>query len=214
MIGIDLSGQQFHYLTAIKPVGSSSSGVVWECECKCGSVLNVPSKSLRTGNTKSCGCFKREVTVARNETNATHGMTGTPEWITWDSMIQRCTNDKHKSYSVYGGAGIKVCKKWLNSFEAFYKDMGPRPAGKTLDRIDNNKGYKPGNCRWATAKEQANNRHNNVKLTANGVTDTVANWARKTGIGPKTIAYRIKNGWSVEQALTVTPLKTNKLEKL
>lgn len=214
MRAVDITGQTFKYLTAIKPVGSGKGGVVWECRCKCGKTINATAKSLRRGNTKSCGCLNSERVIARNKAGATHGMTGTPTFTSWDSMIQRCTNPNHKAFEYYGGAGVKVCPAWLNDFSSFYKDMGERPAGMTLERIDNDKGYEPGNCRWASPLEQANNRRNNISLTVGGVTDTLANWSRKTGIGQKTIMYRIKNGWSDEQALSVAPSKTNKLEKL
>lgn len=214
MRAVDITGQTFKYLTAIKPVGSGKGGVVWECRCKCGKTINTTAKSLRRGNTKSCGCLNSERLIARNKAGALHGMTGTPTWATWDNMIQRCTNPNHKSYKRYGDRGIEVCPAWRNEFLAFYKDMGERPAGMTLERIDNDKGYEPGNCRWASPLEQANNRRNNISLTVGGVTDTLANWSRKTGIGQKTIMYRIKNGWSDEQALSVAPSKTNKLEKL
>ena len=214
MRAVDIMGQTFHYLTAIKPVGSSKSGVVWECRCKCGKTTKTTAKNLRSGNTKSCGCLNSERVIARNKANATHGMTGTPTWLVWDNMIQRCTNPNNKSYKEYGDRGITVCQAWRDEFSTFLKDMGPRPAGASIDRIDNNKGYEPGNCRWASSQEQANNRRNNITLTVGGITDTLANWSRKTGIGQKTIMYRIKNGWSDEQALSTTPSKANKLEKL
>lgn len=214
MRAVDITGQTFKYLTAIKPVGSGKGGVVWECRCKCGKTTNATAKNLRSGNTKSCGCLNSERLIARNKAGALHGMTGTPTWATWDNMIQRCTNPNHKSYKRYGDRGIEVCPAWRNDFLTFYKDMGERPAGMTLERIDNDKGYEPGNCRWASPLEQANNRRNNISLTVGGVTDTLANWSRKTGIGQKTIMYRIKNGWSDEQALSVAPSKANKLEKL
>lgn len=214
MRAVDITGQTFQYLTAVKPVGSGKGGVVWECLCKCGKTINTTAKNLRSGNTKSCGCLNSERVIARNKAGATHGMTGTPTWATWDNMIQRCTNPNHKSYKGYGDRGIEVCPTWRNDFLTFYKDMGDRPAGMTLERIDNDKGYEPGNVRWATPLEQANNRRNNISLTVGGITDTLANWSRKTGIGQKTIMYRIKNGWSDEQALSVAPSKTNKLEKL
>ncbi len=215
MRAVDITGQTFHYLTAIKPIGSSKgSGVIWECLCKCGKTTNVTTKSLRRGNTKSCGCLNSERVIARNKAGALHGMTKTRTWISWDSMIQRCTNPEHKSFDNYGGRGIKVHPAWLDEFSTFYKDMGERPAGTTLDRINSAGDYEPGNCRWATPQEQGNNRRNNISLTVGGVTDTLANWSRKTGIGQKTIMYRIKHGWSDEQTLSVTPSKANKLEKL
>lgn len=211
---VDITDQKFTRLTACKPVGSvKGEGVLWECKCDCGAAVRTPAKRLLNGNTKSCGCLSRDSIKERNRKSALHGMTNTPTFISWDNMKQRCENPNHKSYANYGGVGVTVCERW-HEFLAFLADMGERPAGTTLDRIDNNKGYQPGNCRWITPLEQGNNRRNNIKLTLHGVTDTLGNWSRKTGIGQKTIMYRMKNGWTDEQALTVIPSKSNKLEKL
>lgn len=136
----------------------------YRCECDCDTVKTVEGCSLLNGRSRSCGCLCRERHI-------THGMTGTPEYCTWDSMIQRCTNSNNPAYWNYGGRGIPVCAEWLNSFEAFFKDMGERPEGFTIERKDNNLGYFPGNCKWATRTEQMRNCRisRNNKTGVNGI---------------------------------------------
>ena len=136
-----------------------------------------------------------------------HGLAGTSINDCYHSMKSRCYNKNDKDYALYGGRGIKVCKRWRDSFEAFFEDMGPKPSPKySLDRYPNKDGdYEPGNCRWATWREQQNNRRNNRRLTLNGKTHTITQWERITGISNHTIRARIRMGWSVEKALT-TPI--------
>lgn len=128
-------------------------------------------------------------------------MFGTPTYSSWADMVQRCTNPKRKRYADYGGRGIQVCDRW-RKFENFLADMGPRPEGMELDRIENDGNYEPGNCRWSTPTTQSNNRRSNRLLSFNGETLTVADWARRTGISAPAIAKRLKRGWSIEKALS------------
>jgi len=124
------------------------------------------------------------------------------EYQTWVNMIARCTNEKHISYPHYGGRGIKVCDRWMNSFIAFYEDMGPRPTSKhSIDRIDYDGNYEPDNCRWATLKEQMRNRPGNHHVTANGQTLTVVEWAEKLGVNADALYIRLKKGWSHERVV-------------
>jgi hypothetical protein len=133
---------------------------------------------------------------------STHGMTGTPTYGSWRAMLKRCGNSSDPAFPRYGGAGICVCPRWF-SFQSFFEDMGERPEGTTLDRIDGSKGYERYNCRWATAKEQAENRRSTRQVTLGQVTLCLADWARRTGIPEDTLRVRIDRlGWSVEEALS------------
>jgi hypothetical protein len=142
----------------------------------------------------------------------THGHSSTdgqgtpsPTYVSWQSMWARCARKKHPKYSNYGGRGIRVCERW-RSFSAFLGDMGLRPDGMTLDRIEASGNYEPGNCRWATNTEQNGHRSSCVLLTFHGDTRTIAEWGRRTGIAANTIRMRLKYGWSPERALSTDPL--------
>jgi hypothetical protein len=205
---IDLTGKTFHYLTALGIVERIDRirVNVWLCRCKCGNLTRVRAQELRTLGTKSCGCWDSEVTARRNRT---HGMSKTPEHGIWESMRKRCTNPRSKDYLSYGGRGITVCKEW-NDFAQFYRDMGPRPSSRhSIERLDNDKGYSPDNCIWASPMRQANNKRTSRLLTHAGRTQTLAQWSRETGMHYTRILARLKRGWSVAKALT-EPRHTNK----
>ena len=142
--------------------------------------------------------------------HATHGMSYTPEWHSWMAMRQRCHYPSSINYPNYGGRGIKVCDRWMNSFEAFYKDMGPRPEGMSLERVDNDKDYSPDNCTWATTPEQGTNQRTNRLITHDGETLTMMQWSRRTGLSKHVIYRRLKKGWSIEKTLT-TPLHATRI---
>lgn len=134
---------------------------VWLCACRCGETGVVRGYSMNNGHSNSCGCLKRELAVGAMAAKTTvHGMSRTPVWITWSNMLTRCRSKRSDDYAIYGGRGISVCPEW-DSFETFYRDMGGRPPGKSLDRIDTDGNYEPGNCRWATSAEQNQNKRNN-----------------------------------------------------
>jgi hypothetical protein len=130
----------------------------------------------------------------------THGMKNTPEWEAWHAMRQRCLNPKNKGWKRYGGRGISVCPKWA-IFELFLEDMGKRPVGMTLERIDNSKGYYPDNCRWATPKEQSHNRRNNKPLTARGKTMLQVDWAKKLGYANSSVLNNALKTATLEQVI-------------
>lgn len=174
----------------------------WDCLCACGVVKVVRDDHLRGGKVKSCGCLSSETTSLRNAASAKHRMCSTPTYKSWQSMRTRCLNKNADQYPDYGARGITICERW-NSFENFLEDMGHRPDGTTIDRIENDKGYEKSNCQWSTMREQENNKRSNVYLEFNGRSMTAAQWSRETGIGYQTIRKRMDAGWSSERTLTV-----------
>lgn len=191
----NLAGMTFGRLTVLEKTDKrTNSKIVWQCQCECGTTKLVSSTDLLHGEAKSCGCFRREV-------KRTHGRVYSGEYGSWDKMIQRCRNPNTVSFHRYGGRGIKVCERW-RLFENFLADMGERPAGMSLDRIDNDGHYEPGNCRWATRTEQSRNMSRNRLLTFNGETMPVSAWAEKLRLPRKVLEGRLRNGWSIDRALT------------
>ncbi len=153
-VTIDIAGQRFGRLVAIRENGRGSSReTLWLCRCDCGAEITTSGTALRTGHTSSCGCAKREQASALM---TTHGRHGTRAYRSWQAMHQRCSNPKTEGYEYWGGRGIRVCERW-QTFENFYADMGDPPAGYSLDRIAVDGNYEPGNCRWASATTQARN---------------------------------------------------------
>ncbi len=196
----DLSGRTFGRLTVVRRVANSRSGQTkFECICECGATTTVQSGNLKTGHIKSCGCLSRDTT---SKLNSTHGMTGTRTYRIWYNLKNRIFNPNIDSYKYYGGRGIKMDPRWL-VFETFIADMGECPEGLSIERIHNDGHYTPGNCKWATKKEQANNTRTNRFLTYQGKTKTVAQWAEDLGVSPFLIYQRLDRlSWAVARALT------------
>ena len=202
---IDLTGQQFGLLTVLKQVPNKTPkyGATWLCHCSCGSQTTVRVTNLRNSRTRSCGCLRGK------GGNRKHGKSSTKAYRAWSNMKTRGTNPNYHRAHRYSKRGILVCSRWSTSFADFYKDMGEPPgSGYSLDRINNDKGYEPRNCRWATRAEQANNTGYNRLLTHAGETMTMAQAARGYGISYTTLRGRLRRGWGVGRALleTVRPL--------
>lgn len=211
---IDLTNMVFGRLTVVGISSQEYNDVTWKCVCECGNTVSVKGEYLRNGDTKSCGCLKSDLVKLRNYK---HGKAKkTRLYTVWKGMRERCSNSNSKAYAHYGARGVTVCDEW-NDFESFYswaisngynEDLPTSLC--TIDRIDNNLGYSPDNCRWVCVKEQARNRTNNHIISFNGQSKTIAEWSEITGIPERVISSRINRyGWSVERALTVTIGKKN-----
>jgi hypothetical protein len=176
------------------------------CLCDCGNITVVSLANLCTGHTQSCGCLRAEVTADRSyKHGASRRGKKTPTYNIWCGMVKHsCTDQNDKNWPNYGGRGIAVCERW-QSFENFLADMGERPEGGTIERIDHNGPYSPGNCTWATRKEQNRNTRRNKILTYGDKTQTLAQWAEDLGINHASLLGRLNRGWSLERALTEVP---------
>ncbi len=196
----DLTGKKHGRLTALKRIDSSK----WLFRCECGKEKPINIYDWRKGSVISCGCRYKET----NNAITRHGMSLSREYNSWNSMMDRCTNPNGAKYPEYGARGIKVCERW-RLFDNFLADMGPRPAGTSLDRFPGQEGdYEPGNCRWATPKQQARNRCSNALITYNGETKTASEWAEIVGITRGAFYRRWRTyGWSMEEIMQTKPGK-------
>lgn len=208
----DITGKRFGRYTVLKRVENSANRKArWLCRCDCGTEKVVTGYYLRKGRTKSCGCYNRDLITKVGKNNTMHGLSHTRLYVIWNGMVRRCHNPKAQRYESYGGRGITVCDEWLNDFMTFrawalshgYHD------DLSIDRIDNNKGYNPDNCRWATDSEQANNMSSNTMITFNGKTQNMKQWSIELGISYIALVCRFERGWSVERAFT-TPVRQQK----
>lgn len=194
-----LTGERFGRWIVLSRSHKNERGeIYWNCRCDCGRDGVVQAKTLRVGQSTSCGCYHREAVT-------THGMSKSRTWKSWDSMHQRCTNSSAPDYHRYGGRGIRITERW-NFFEHFLDDLGERPKEMSLERNDVNGDYEPGNCRWATATEQQRNRQDAILLTLNGVTKNIHDWAEKVGISVSTLKSRSGARWDDYRTLT-TPAR-------
>jgi len=192
---IDLTGQKFGRLLVQTVDGKDRFGTFrWWCICDCGQKVTVGGNCLRKGDTKSCGCLLSDKTKEFNSrTKTKHGKHNSPTYISWKAMLSRCTYRKNIGWGNYGGRGISVCDRWL-SFENFFADMGERPDRHTLDRIDSDGNYEPGNCRWATGVMQNGNRRGNRYILLDGERVTMAEYSRRTGRSERSLSRLLDSG--------------------
>jgi hypothetical protein len=191
-------GKKYNNWTVLSRFRGDTGKWMAQCKCSCGSIKTVFIDNIIRGKSQSCGCLRVEVC---GNNFRTHGGRFSKEYAVWCNMKSRCYNPRVKKYKNHGGRGIKVCDRWLESFENFYADIGKIPKGMTLDRIDNDGDYEPGNWRLATQREQCNNKGNNHWVAYKGETKTVAQWERHLGMRAGTLKSRLYRGWSEEKAL-------------
>lgn len=197
---IDIAGMKFGRLTAIDISCKKSGTYRWNCICDCGSKLSICGSKLRGKHTRSCGCITRK-----------HGLSNDKTFMCWKSMKNRCYSKSFINYHNYGGRGIIVCDRWM-TFENFIEDMGERPEGMSLDRINSLCNYEVGNCRWATTIQQANNVRTNNIIEVFNRKQTLHQWAREYSIMPATLNKRLLLGWTTENALTI-PVRSKNAKK-
>lgn len=191
----DLTGQRFGRYTVIKEAITHDKNRKWECRCDCGTIKEVFQNALVIGRVKSCGCFNKDQKTK-------HGLEKHPLYPTWRNMVNRCTNPNDARWHQYGGRGITVCARWIGSPSNFIEDMGDRPNGASLDRINNDGDYSPENCRWADGAQQHMNRSVTIWVGDKCLTHA----AREKGISLSTVYARIhRSGWTIEEALN-TPV--------
>jgi hypothetical protein len=199
---MDYTGRHFGRLTALELIERDYvwNDHRWKFACECGNEVVLRIKSVRGGNTSSCGCLQKEILVRRN---TKHGLCRQHPrtYRSWKDMRARCRNPKHKDFKYYGERGVTICKEW-EDFAVFFADMGIRPEGMTIDRIETNGNYESSNCRWATDLQQANNKRNNRRLTINGEVKTLQEWCRNSKLEHSKVRYRLSQGYGVEKSFS------------
>lgn len=190
---INMAGLRYGNLTGISPEYPAASGdMKWKFRCDCGAIVVTTGYSARSGKTTSCrDCTK----LAKPSWRTKHGMSDTDEFKIWTGILTRCLNKNSQAYSSYGAKGIDICDRWKESFESFFNDMGHRPSkNHSIDRIDNEKGYSPSNCRWATKLEQARNKRRTLKAELNGELKPITQIAEEHGVTASSVRYRFSRG--------------------
>lgn len=204
----DITGQRYGRLVVQGPVAAIKRKYHWHCICDCGTSCEVSMYNLKNGNTKSCGCLHKQIVSATiAKTNLTHSHSFSKTYESWIGMKSRCNNPNASNYHNYGGRGIAVCDSW-SDFENFLADMGERPEGTSIGRINVNGNYEPTNCRWETAKEQGCAMRTNILMSFDGRTQTVQQWADELGWPKGTLHKRLQLGWSHEKILTTPRRRT------
>jgi hypothetical protein len=207
----DVIGRKFGLLTVVARAGTNKDAhSVWTCQCECGGAAAPTTNSLNRGTSTSCGCLRA---IRTREAVATHGCSvgDVPvEYRRWLAMKARCRNPDSAQGRWHAARGIKVCARWENDFAAFWRDMGPIPSpDHTLERKDNDLGYEPSNCRWATKEEQNHNKRSNRFVEVAGERLTLTQACQKHGIKYQLVRWRLNNGWSVERAFNLPPDQTS-----
>ena len=213
---VDITGKTFAKLTVLRHDRTEKKKTYWWVRCECGVEKAMRSDAFVGGKAKSCGCHSRYA-PGHPPTTRTHGQSRTATYRAWKKMRDRCQNEKDRQYSYYGGRGIYVCRRWDTSAEAFLDDMGLRPSPSlSIDRMNNSGGYTcgkhelcddcreknaPANCRWATDREQAQNKRNNRNIEAFGETHCVTEWSRRLSIDTQVLFGRLNRGYTLEQAI-------------
>ncbi len=199
---LDLNGSRFGKLLVIGISPFRENGAIaWECKCDCGKLITTRGSRLKEGRVKSCGCLVSEkAKESITKYKSTHGQSRTRTYSSWQNMKNRCRSPNTTDFDDYGGRGIDYCERW-GVFENFYGDMGDRPIGTTLDRVDVNGNYEPGNCRWADNETQSNNKRESVVYDYHGEKLTLQQICKRVGKARSTVAYRLKKNMSIEEAL-------------
>jgi hypothetical protein len=198
---IDLVEKRFGRLIVLSYRGSNKRGhSFWVCKCDCGGMTIVRRDQLIRGETKSCGCLKAE---NKSPIRIKHGLYKSREYSTYVGIKDRCYNKNNNKYRIYGARGIKVCDHWLKSFENFYEDMGPRPKEMSIERIDNNGYYSPGNCKWATNYEQNRNTRRNHWFSYGGKKMILEDWVRLFQVNISSVCYHLKKGHSFDEIVEI-----------
>jgi hypothetical protein len=194
----DITGRLFGRLTPVSVVAKQGRrGAFWLCECACGSRTTVSHTKIISGHTKSCGCYNSEARAAKNYK---HGQSKTKEHVVWMAMRSRCNNPHDKNYKNYGGRGITVCKRW-DSYTNFINDMGQRPSGFSIERIDNSKGYSPENCTWASRRQQSLNKRTTVFVIYKGEKRPLVEVTSEADVSHLNVRRKLARGWSIERAI-------------
>lgn len=200
----DLTGEKFGSLLVVGISGYIGNRIAWECKCDCGNVVRVAGCSLKSGNTKSCGCRRNKFV---SELNKSHGQSNTRLYHIWTGIKSRCYDVNVKIFKHYGARGITMCGEWKNDFLAFmdWALKNGYSENLSIDRIDVNGNYEPSNCRWVCQKQQCRNTRVNRNITCDGETHTLIEWSEISGVKRETIARRLNKGWSTKEAIWVTP---------
>lgn len=204
---IDLTGQRFERLLVIERAGSRKGQTMWRCRCDCGNERVIQSSSLTGGRSRSCGCLHWELSAQILQSNnffRDGAYRDKRLFGIWSAMKQRCLNPNNPEYAIYGGRGIEICREWLDDFLVFQKWAFENDYREdlTIDRIDNEQGYFPENCRWTDMRVQSNNQRRTTMLSFEGKTQALSYWADEVGLSRNTLKGRLRRGWSVERALT------------